>query len=369
MKFAIAILQLVLISTILHAVPYQVQHQEKVYLHFDNTGYYLQETMWFKAYVLDESNRPTDISGILYVELVSPEGGVVKSNKYKLQNGTCHGDIYLDSAYQSGFFEVRAYTRYMRNFGEDNYFSRVFPVYDIAKDGHYEYRTMFNRTRTDCISNEIHKENLSPWKRKKKRKQDTIPDEVRESQRIVKQYYETFKPQPITVISEHPQPHHLSPGDSVVMTFQATPHSTFSLSITDRDNRIRTHYNKNIYNGLYKDSEWVERSFIALRDYNAQKDIFRAPEKELTIDGQIWYWKKNQKTPLPHISITLSMNNGEKKYSGTTQSDKCGLWAFTIDDFYGDCKAGITNDARKVHVYPTVSVHKWFSPPPTDVSP
>ncbi|MDR1672633.1 MAG: hypothetical protein LBS09_04105, partial [Bacteroidales bacterium] len=26
--------------------------QEKVYLHFDNTGYYIGETMWFQSYVV-----------------------------------------------------------------------------------------------------------------------------------------------------------------------------------------------------------------------------------------------------------------------------------------------------------------------------
>ena len=30
----------------------QLFPQEKVYLHFDNTSYYLGETMWFKAYVV-----------------------------------------------------------------------------------------------------------------------------------------------------------------------------------------------------------------------------------------------------------------------------------------------------------------------------
>ena len=29
----------------------RVTPQEKVYLHFDNTGYFENETMWFKAYV------------------------------------------------------------------------------------------------------------------------------------------------------------------------------------------------------------------------------------------------------------------------------------------------------------------------------
>ena len=30
----------------------QLNPQEKVYLHFDNTGYYLGDTIWFKAYVV-----------------------------------------------------------------------------------------------------------------------------------------------------------------------------------------------------------------------------------------------------------------------------------------------------------------------------
>lgn len=55
----------------------------KVYLHFDQTAYFLKETIWFNAYILDESNRPTDISRVLYVELVSPEGGIVDTFKGK----------------------------------------------------------------------------------------------------------------------------------------------------------------------------------------------------------------------------------------------------------------------------------------------
>ena len=91
--------------------------QERVYLHFDNTAYYLGETIWFKAFVTSHSdNNPTVLSRVLYVELMSPEGYVVKTDKYRIDdNGTCHGGIYLDPLYLSGFFEVRAYTRYMLN--------------------------------------------------------------------------------------------------------------------------------------------------------------------------------------------------------------------------------------------------------------
>ena len=61
----------------------QVGHtmqQERVYLHFDNSAYYLGETMWFKAYISYGTNdRITTPSKVLYVELVAPEGYVVEN--------------------------------------------------------------------------------------------------------------------------------------------------------------------------------------------------------------------------------------------------------------------------------------------------
>ncbi|MBR3916595.1 MAG: hypothetical protein IKJ49_05585, partial [Bacteroidaceae bacterium] len=74
---------------------------ERVYLHFDNTSYYLGETIWFKAFVTSNNDdRPTTLSRVLYVELVAPEGYVVKTNKYKIgDDGTCNGEIYMDPLY------------------------------------------------------------------------------------------------------------------------------------------------------------------------------------------------------------------------------------------------------------------------------
>lgn len=118
--------------------------QEKVYLHFDNTGYFKGETIWFKGYVVRADNqRPTDKSSVLYVELVNPSGDVVETRKLPVVNGEANGDITLDSIYGSGFYEVRAYTRYMTNWGNGGIFSRVFPVFNAPKkDGDYSKMVM-----------------------------------------------------------------------------------------------------------------------------------------------------------------------------------------------------------------------------------
>ncbi len=142
----------------------KVLPQEKVYLHFDNMGYFENETLWFKAYVTrTDTGRPTDLSKVLYVELLNPSGDIVRTCKYPVDSlGVSHGDIRLDSLLTSGYYEVRAYTRYMTNWGTNAVFSRVFPVFKAPKkEGDYSdltIRTMLyyardpnNRTSDDSL--------------------------------------------------------------------------------------------------------------------------------------------------------------------------------------------------------------------------
>ena len=122
--------------------------EERVFLHFDNSGYYLGETMWFKAYVTSGvDNRTTNISRVLYVELIAPEGYVVETKKYKIKDGVCDGEFELNPALLSGYYEIRAYTRYMLNRGDDAVFSRVFPIYDKVNGDNYDFRNMLDRKR------------------------------------------------------------------------------------------------------------------------------------------------------------------------------------------------------------------------------
>lgn len=116
--------------------------QEKVYIHFDNTNYRKGDDIWFKCYVVNPiMNKPTLLSETLYVELLNTGGEIIDKKVLKIEDGQCHGNFTLKfPVFYGGFYEVRAYTRYMLNYGEDIIFSRVFPVYDISKDG--EIRSM-----------------------------------------------------------------------------------------------------------------------------------------------------------------------------------------------------------------------------------
>lgn len=124
--------------------------QEKAYLHFDNTGYFLGENIWFKAYVVNATNHAfSNMSKTLYVDLISPEGYVIENKKLKIEKGVCNGDFALPDSLKAGFYEVRAYSRCMLNFGPEVIFSRVFPVFDAPEiDGNFVDRNMTYRKFT-----------------------------------------------------------------------------------------------------------------------------------------------------------------------------------------------------------------------------
>ena len=125
--------------------------QEQVYLHFDNTAYFQGETIWFSATVLKATEGTAADRKVLYVELLSPTGIVLRQQKLQVIDGRCHGSLPLVDAsveeandkrgvlgYPSGYYEVRAYTRAMLNFDAHGCFSRVFPVYKAPeKEGDY----------------------------------------------------------------------------------------------------------------------------------------------------------------------------------------------------------------------------------------
>ncbi len=121
--------------TTLRAFSDNIPH-EKVYLHFDNTSYAEGDDIWFAAYVTNSANnRPGTLSKTLYVELLNPSGDVVARRVVRIEDGRGRGDFQLNHMpFYSGFYEVRAYTKYMLNFGEEAIFSRVLPVYDRPRN-------------------------------------------------------------------------------------------------------------------------------------------------------------------------------------------------------------------------------------------
>ncbi len=136
--------------------------QEKLYLHLDNTGYFIGETLWFKVYQVCSNNDSLGgRSNIAYVELYNTTGEMEKQVKVKLNHGVGIGQIKLDDILRGGFFEIRAYTRYMLNWGKDAIFSRTIPIFEKPKtEGDYNNPRLWTPRATDVPSNRKKPEGL-----------------------------------------------------------------------------------------------------------------------------------------------------------------------------------------------------------------
>lgn len=118
--------------------------QEKVFIQTDNVGYYVGEDLWYKAYVVrTDQGRYTNLSRVLYIELLDSFGEVVETQKLPLTDGQCDGRFRLNQLLSGGFYELRAYTRYGTNFDSRGTFSRTIPIFDRPEvEGDYSNRTI-----------------------------------------------------------------------------------------------------------------------------------------------------------------------------------------------------------------------------------
>ena len=117
-------------STFDHIYP-----REKVYLHLDNNAYLVGDSIWYKAYVVRASSlRPTELSRVLYVELLDDGGQVLERQQVRIDScGGATGCFKLERPISDGFHEIRAFTREMLNWGDHACYSRVVPVFEENK--------------------------------------------------------------------------------------------------------------------------------------------------------------------------------------------------------------------------------------------
>lgn len=111
--------------------------QEKVYVQTDRDYYYPQENIWFKAYIGYQMPMLRDtLSKTIYVELIGPDKKVLRSKTYRIKGGVAWGDFKLPDSAANGNYLLRAYTNWMRNYGEKTFFTKWIPV--LALDQNVE---------------------------------------------------------------------------------------------------------------------------------------------------------------------------------------------------------------------------------------
>ena len=101
---------------------------EKLYVHTDKSYYNIGDTIWFKAYLFDAATlRASKRSGLLYVELNSDTAESVRKISIPIKDGTGYAQIGLSrKVFREGGYTLRAYTKWMQNFGDEYFFTKRF---------------------------------------------------------------------------------------------------------------------------------------------------------------------------------------------------------------------------------------------------
>jgi len=106
-----------------------VYTQQKVYLHTDKSSYNSGDKIWIKAYLINVMNhQPDTLSTNLYVELIGPTLSRVEIKRFQMFRGFGIGDFTLSDTLAEGLYQLRAYTNWMTNFGEEFFFTKNFPL-------------------------------------------------------------------------------------------------------------------------------------------------------------------------------------------------------------------------------------------------
>lgn len=108
---------------------------EKVYLHTDRPYYVAGDDIWYAAYGVDGSDHKEDpVSGLVYIELINPQGKVILNKHVQLDGKVGDGVIELEEDLESGVYQLRAYSAYMLNYEYKYAFTKEIAIYNKSQD-------------------------------------------------------------------------------------------------------------------------------------------------------------------------------------------------------------------------------------------
>jgi hypothetical protein len=125
--FFIQVLLLAVILTLNGQQDNMSPNRERVILFTDRTLYIAGEQILFSASVISKTGTDQiEPSRILYGELITSDGNKIAGNKYQIIGSSTSGSLDIPSDIVTGIYYLRAYTKFMRNYGPAFYhYTRV----------------------------------------------------------------------------------------------------------------------------------------------------------------------------------------------------------------------------------------------------
>lgn len=153
--------------------------KEKVQLFTDRTLYISGEDISFAAYLYSENNQSDNISidnnfndilwdsnlnnvqqknlsTVIYIELITPDGDRIVGGKFLCENSCAKGLVSIPNDLLTGIYYIKAYTKYMRNYGPTSYNFVSLKIINPLKSDILAY----NSSDSVIINNSISKQDI-----------------------------------------------------------------------------------------------------------------------------------------------------------------------------------------------------------------
>lgn len=105
--------------------------EEKVFLHLDRSLYASGDNIWFSVFLTAGSpDIPSPLSKVVYVDLLDEEGKLIQQKTIKMEEGHGFGDFRLDAFTREGSYKVKAYSYWLKGFGEEAVFQTDIQILD-----------------------------------------------------------------------------------------------------------------------------------------------------------------------------------------------------------------------------------------------
>ena len=100
---------------------------ERIYIHYDKAGYTAGETIWFKAYMMNEV-VPANESKTIYIDWIDDKGILLLHDVSPMVDAATSGQFEIPTDYKGKSLHVRAYTKWMLNFDSAFLYNKDVPV-------------------------------------------------------------------------------------------------------------------------------------------------------------------------------------------------------------------------------------------------
>ena len=107
--------------------------REKVFIHYDRPHYNLGDTLWARGYIASAYDHSfSDSSRLVYLEVIDARGKIINRISTNSILGQFDASIALEEdRYTEGTYLLRAYTQWMRNFGDSLFYQSYFKILDF----------------------------------------------------------------------------------------------------------------------------------------------------------------------------------------------------------------------------------------------